>query len=1139
MSLRRSSRRASSAADDAVENGEATAQPRSSARRSKNGGEQNVAEPPSTGRRSSRTKAAEPQTEPKSLRRSSRSSAPASEESSTPRISSRSNLKRRQPEEDAVVETVTPMEAPKRKRAMRPASRRDSVASNSEETPRSQKTVRLKLAPEEPDEDTPREKTKASVSSTPRSSILKARVPPQQPPPAQPATQVAKVESSIADPMDDVPMDMTTASSSRFELNPALGNVGPDGTIVGSDGFVRRPAYIPEGKIGAPAINEEQIPLVPDDDFNNEWRSEHMFCWKDQAGRKWIVGTTLRRILQTNSIVMTFPHLRWREAEIPEKAYLFDIGVVRRKAWRTNRILIFYADDVVNIIQNEHPELEEYARNGKGSLPTRHEAMRKPQQLPEEAHTKPNRPITPKGPPRRRFDAFLSSDILPQTSYTTPRIRIGTGSLSLGVTTSTDRPRRSGRRGFRDQREYDEAMDRERMESARVEAIAAQVLGQLKFLDDEEESDTGGRGIGRPRKGHESTRRQNMVQAINTAVEYNAKLGIIRGIDRTHGFDPMTRAFHFPGRYPRHQLINTIIKPEDVPEIVDQETKENANTVVVSEKKQVKEAEQQSLEQARDAKHYAALLPKQYQNNALETLVGLGVRLHAPAVESVYFGKYRKLTRAETNDEVVDQTYAIAVDEESEEEDKKKVPPKMAPDHDATLEYFERWRRSALRRHEILSSADFGDVTKRPTTLQIADEEIDEQDFNVPPKMQPDPKIKKFVSCAKCGQSTVGNRFGIPERIVRCSECKMYAHPTCMLMEASLVPNIRDYRWQCSRCKVCSVCMRGQNADSMFLCRSCDRGYHLSCLRKEEVEKIDPEDGVPDHFICPQCSAKCYSCGKQFTVIATADGAEGTGENNEKPQHQQPEATETAPALADGADIADGSGRKVVQKVKIKMPINQTCDGETYRLFCEDCADQFRKMHYCRICCRTYDMGEVQRLKDDESTPYLQCTQCEQYAHKSCDPGAKHLELFVCADCRYETEFKPKGAFIPVDHVMRIVDPSLSAYENELLHEIDNDDIDEDEDEQEEEKLEEESAMMVIKDPTNPDQPSPDMPGPEMAEKWVEEQQKKQEQEHRPNQEEPQSTQEQQSAQEQKPSAAEGETQADAMEQDPVDEADN
>jgi hypothetical protein len=38
---------------------------------------------------------------------------------------------------------------------------------------------------------------------------------------------------------------------------------------------------------------------------------------------------------------------------------------------------------------------------------------------------------------------------------------------------------------------------------------------------------------------------------------------------------------------------------------------------------------------------------------------------------------------------------------------------------------------------------------------------------------------------------------------------------------------MRQYKWECSECKVCSVC---KSVGELVFCDVCDRGYHGTCL---------------------------------------------------------------------------------------------------------------------------------------------------------------------------------------------------------------------------------------------------------------------------------------------------------------------
>lgn len=86
-------------------------------------------------------------------------------------------------------------------------------------------------------------------------------------------------------------------------------------------------------------------------------------------------------------------------------------------------------------------------------------------------------------------------------------------------------------------------------------------------------------------------------------------------------------------------------------------------------------------------------------------------------------------------------------------------------------------------------------------------------------------------SCQVC-QST-----GPSDQMITCSSCSRSSHQICLQLNSSLVSwqCIREYRWQCMDCKICSTCNQPHDEDKMMFCDRCDRGFHTYCVNMSDV----------------------------------------------------------------------------------------------------------------------------------------------------------------------------------------------------------------------------------------------------------------------------------------------------------------
>jgi len=84
-----------------------------------------------------------------------------------------------------------------------------------------------------------------------------------------------------------------------------------------------------------------------------------------------------------------------------------------------------------------------------------------------------------------------------------------------------------------------------------------------------------------------------------------------------------------------------------------------------------------------------------------------------------------------------------------------------------------------------------------------------------------------FVFCIDCGQSF--HDFCVSVRSVHL-ECKNKQNITKINFRKRFV-NMRNFKWRCPNCFVCSTCMKPLSRHSAVICQICDRGYHVKCSK--------------------------------------------------------------------------------------------------------------------------------------------------------------------------------------------------------------------------------------------------------------------------------------------------------------------
>ena len=70
----------------------------------------------------------------------------------------------------------------------------------------------------------------------------------------------------------------------------------------------------------------------------------------------------------------------------------------------------------------------------------------------------------------------------------------------------------------------------------------------------------------------------------------------------------------------------------------------------------------------------------------------------------------------------------------------------------------------------------------------------------------------------------VGDKIGVPEKMLHCTKCNSSCHPTCISLCLELLQYVTKYNWECSECKGCSKCNDHSDEEKMLFCDLCDRG---------------------------------------------------------------------------------------------------------------------------------------------------------------------------------------------------------------------------------------------------------------------------------------------------------------------------
>eukprot|EP00456_Euglypha_rotunda_P016649 TRINITY_DN15551_c0_g1_i4.p1 TRINITY_DN15551_c0_g1~~TRINITY_DN15551_c0_g1_i4.p1 ORF type:complete len:343 (+),score=34.54 TRINITY_DN15551_c0_g1_i4:367-1395(+) len=108
--------------------------------------------------------------------------------------------------------------------------------------------------------------------------------------------------------------------------------------------------------------------------------------------------------------------------------------------------------------------------------------------------------------------------------------------------------------------------------------------------------------------------------------------------------------------------------------------------------------------------------------------------------------------------------------------------------------------------------------------------------------------IYQIDACVACGSSGDWNLM------VFCADCGEAYHCFCLFDSLLVNAERRSPVWRCPNCSVCEECgtVSAGDAVRLLVCDTCDRGYHMSCLKMAQAPSRA--------YRCNKC-VRCRSCG--------------------------------------------------------------------------------------------------------------------------------------------------------------------------------------------------------------------------------------------------------------------------------------
>ncbi len=182
----------------------------------------------------------------------------------------------------------------------------------------------------------------------------------------------------------------------------------------------------------------------------------------------------------------------------------------------------------------------------------------------------------------------------------------------------------------------------------------------------------------------------------------------------------------------------------------------------------------------------------------------------------------------------------------------------------------------------------------------------------------------------------------------------------------SVVPPARDLNMD-----ICAIC---ENGGEIIMCDGpCNRSFHPECLEMDEVPAVD-------EWLCPDCSAKVYTC-----LLCGETGSVKGGPNAEEDNGE--EFVTKCAVISCGRFYHDSC----IQKDDRVRWVKDRKGLQSFKC----------PQHYCRICKKS--AAELQKQQ-----PVIKCTRCPNAYHELCISGlaasAKHHsflrkgKMMVCCD---------------------------------------------------------------------------------------------------------------------------------------------
>ncbi|KAI8808393.1 hypothetical protein BJ742DRAFT_279344 [Cladochytrium replicatum] len=228
-----------------------------------------------------------------------------------------------------------------------------------------------------------------------------------------------------------------------------------------------------------------------------------------------------------------------------------------------------------------------------------------------------------------------------------------------------------------------------------------------------------------------------------------------------------------------------------------------------------------------------------------------------------------------------------------------------------------------------------------------------------------------------------------------CFQCRLKHHPACVdLTDPVLIQKVLTYKWHCSNCKTCSICMEAGDEAKLLFCDKCDRGYHMYCLNP-------PLENLPEgEWLCSEW-AVCQSCNrrpKQHTPGAQAPAPGPSTRRSEIPRKSKS-------PMHDGMDVEESfesasAPAGTTSEYGYHFPIvPRSADGlDTYLCtYCDSCYASFLSDRYCPLCMHVY-------AEDSEDLAMVCCDACDRWVHVGCDPtltDGQYQELVEQTDSKY------------------------------------------------------------------------------------------------------------------------------------------